>query len=219
MIVIIAAMEKEAATLIEKFSEKKQLTIAGKTAYEGKIFGKSVTLVISGIGKVSAAIAAQAAIDKYFPECVLNFGTAGGLGEKVSAKNFYVIGECCQYDFDLTAIDDVPVGYIQDYDTVFFRANTEDLNFLPEIKLATSDRFTNAEQDVATVKKLGCAVTDMECCSIAQVCSSNGVNFYAVKAVSDVLGSGIQAEEFNRNMEAIRNAFPAVIQKVLENIK
>ncbi len=212
-------MEKEAAALIEKFSEKKQLIIAGKTAYEGKLFGKRVTLVISGIGKVSAAIATQATIDKYSPEYVLNFGTAGGLGKKVSAKNFYVVGECCQYDFDLTAIDNVPVGYIQDYDTVFFRTDTEGLNFLPEIKLATSDRFTHAEQDVTTVKKLGCSVTDMECCSIAQVCASNGVKFYAVKAVSDVLGSGIQAEEFNRNMEEIRNAFPAVIQKVLENAK
>lgn len=219
MIVIIAAMEKEAAALIEKFQEKKELTLAGKTAYDGKLFGKSVLLVISGIGKVSAAIAAQAAIDKYSPEYVLNFGTAGGLSEEVSAINFYAVNECCQYDFDLTAIDNVPVGYIQDYDTVFFNVNTEGLNFLPKIKLATSDRFTCMKRDVATVKRLGCSVSDMEGCAIAQVCTSNGVKFYSIKAISDVLGSGIQAEEFLRNMETIRNSFPSVIKDVLENVK
>ncbi len=219
MIVIISAMEKEAASLIEDFSERKKLIIAGKEAYQGTLFGKDVLLVISGIGKVSAAIAAQAAIDKYSPEYVLNFGTAGGLCNKASARNFYAVSECCQYDFDLTAIDDVSVGYIQDYDTVFFKIKTDGLDFLPKIKLATADKFTHADEDVVNVTKLGCSVTDMECCAIAQVCISNGVRFYAVKAISDVLGSGIQAEEFASNMETIRAAFPAVIKKVLESVK
>lgn len=218
MTVILAAMEKEAAALIEKFSDKKELKIAGKTAYEGKLFGKNVLLIISGIGKVSAAIAAQSAIDEYSPEVVLNFGTAGGLGESVCAKSFYAVSECCQYDFDLTAIDDVPVGYIQDYDTVFFKSYTENIDFLPKVKLATSDRFTHEEKDVKIVKELGCSVTDMEGCAIAQVCASNNVVFYAIKAVSDVLGSGIQAEEFSSNMNYIRQNFPSIIEKVLERL-
>lgn len=218
MIVILAAMKKEASALIENFDEKRQFSFAGKTAYEGKLFGKNVILAITGIGKVSAAITAQAAIDAFSPEYVLNFGTAGGLSGEVSPRNFYAVAECCQHDFDLTAIDDVSVGYIQDYDRVFFPAETEGLNFLPKIKLATADKFTHEQKDMATVKKLGCSVTDMEGAAIAQTCLSNGVKFFCIKAISDVLGSGIQAAEFNGNMSYIRAEFPAVIKKVLDSV-
>ncbi len=218
MIVILAAMEKEASALIENFDDKRRFLLAGKTAYEGKLFGKEVLLAITGIGKVSAAITAQAAIDYRSPEYVLNFGTAGGLSGEVSPRNFYAVSGCCQHDFDLTAIDDVSVGYVQDYDRVFFPAVTDGMEFLPKIKLATADRFAHEKTDVETVKKLGCAVTDMEGCAIAQTCLSNGVKFYCVKAISDVLGSGIQASEFTSNMSYIRNEFPAVIKKILDNV-
>ena len=84
--------------------------------YSFDIEGKSAVLVISGIGKVSAALTTQLLIDKYSPEYIFNFGTCGGLNNNVKVLNFYLIEKCCQYDFDLTKFSYVGVDvskYIQ----------------------------------------------------------------------------------------------------------
>lgn len=217
MIVVVVALKREAEKIIEKITEKEELFIAGKSVYKGKLFGKDAAVIISGIGKVSAALATQAAIDRFSPEYVLNFGTAGGLGDRVKACEFYAVKRCCQHDFDLSDIDDVARGYIQDYDAVYFPAETKGL-CLTEVSLATADRFTHKENDLAAVADMGCDLTDMEGCAIAQVCLSDGVKFYCIKAVSDVIGSGTQGEDYNANVKKIAEKFPAVIKNAIENI-
>lgn len=217
MIVVVVALKREAEKIIEEITEKEELFIAGKSVYKGKLFGKDAAVIISGIGKVSAALATQAAIDRFSPEYILNFGTAGGLGDRVKACEFYAVKRCCQHDFDLSDIDDVARGYIQDYDAVYFPAETKGL-CLTEVSLATADRFTHKENDLAAVADMGCDLTDMEGCAIAQVCLSDGVKFYCIKAVSDVIGSGTQGEDYNANVKKIAEKFPAVIKNAIENI-
>lgn len=217
MIAIVAALKREADKIIEEIKDKEEISIAGKTVFKGKLFGKDTAVIISGIGKVSAALATQAAIDRFSPEYVLNFGTAGGLGDRVKACGFYAVKRCCQHDFDLSDLDDVSRGYIQDYDAVYFPAETKGLN-LPEVSLSTADRFTCKENDLSAVADMGCDVADMEGCAIAQVCLSNGVKFYCIKAVSDVIGSGTQSEDFNANMKKIAEKFPSVIKNAIERI-
>ena len=57
----------------------------------------------------------QAIIDKYSPSTIINFGSAGGFDGKTQALEYYNVDKCCQYDFDLSELDPVPIGYIQDY--------------------------------------------------------------------------------------------------------
>lgn len=217
MIAIVVALKREANETIKEMQNVKEHTLAGKTVFTGNLFGKEAAIIISGIGKVSAALATQAAIDKFAPEYVLNFGTAGGLGDRVKACGFYAVKRCCQHDFDLTDIDDVARGYIQDYDAVYFPAETSGID-LPKVSLATADRFTCKPQDLAAVADMDCDVADMEGCAIAQVCLSDNVKFYCIKAVSDVIGSDTQSGDFNANMKKIAEEFPAVIKKAIENI-
>lgn len=213
---IIVALSKEAARFIEKTRLTEKTKLANKKIYSG-VFGENeIILAISGIGKVSAALCAQAIIDKYSPDVLINFGTVGGFGDKVSAKNYYAVDKCCQYDFDLSDLDDVPVGYIQDYDSVFFDVKTCD--FLEKRSLATSDKFTCKDKDVKTVNNLGCSLCDMEGAAIAQVCASNDTPLYIVKGVTDVFGSGTNAEQFNENLKAVSDGFPDVIIKLLKTL-
>lgn len=215
-IAIIVALEKEAKNFIEKNNLTRTASVASKKVYTGVIGGHNVVLAVSGIGKVSAALCSQAIIDKYSPNVLINFGTVGGFGDKVSAKNYYAVDKCCQYDFDVSDLDDVPVGYIQDYDTVFFDVKTCD--FLEKRSLATSDKFTCKEKDVKTVNNLGCSLCDMEGAAIAQVCASNAVPLYIVKGVTDVFGSGTNAEQFCENLKAVSDGFPDVIIKLLKTL-
>ena len=120
MIGIVVALKKEAENFLLGIKDVKEIKLADKPTYLGKVDDVDFALIISGIGKVSAALSTQLLIDKYNPSAILNFGTTGGMNNSVKVLEYYLVDKCCQYDFDLTELEDVPLGYIQEYDTVFF---------------------------------------------------------------------------------------------------
>ena len=217
MITFIVALEKEAECLLSNFENLAKKLITKKTIYEGTLFGKDVALIISGIGKVNASMATQMAILRYKPDFVFNFGTAGGTNCSLNVGDFIQVDKCCQFDFDLRDIDDVPLGYIQDYDCVFFDCNKINTG-LKKASLATSDRFTECKNDNDTILSLNCSLRDMEGCAIAQVCISNDIPLIIVKGVSDVFGNKSTSEQFKENLNAINVAFPKIIQQILNNL-
>lgn len=217
MIAFIAALNDEASPVIDIFTEKNKTVLYGKTVYTGKFYGKAAVLAISGIGKVSAALTCQILINAFSPDIIINFGSCGGADGTVTPLNYYCIDKACQYDFDVSDVDDVERGYIQEYDRVFFTAQTKYAGFLRTATLATADRFTNKEEDIAAVKKMGCSVCDMEGAAIAQACAGCNIPLYIVKGISDVHGSGVQYEQFEKNLKAVGDGFPAVLKKIIEN--
>lgn len=214
MIGFIIALSSEAQTLLEVMEEQKQLNINDKIAYEGKIDGKNVIIAISGIGKVNAALTTQLIIDKYSPDFIINYGTCGGVNSSVKILNYYLIEKCCQYDFDLSELDNVPVGYIQDYDTVFFKNYTIGID-LQKQTLASADRFTCHKSDVDTINSMGCSLCDMEGGAIAQVCTSNKIPLIIIKGITDIFGNGTTSEQFYNNLKAVAKGFPSVIIKTI----
>ena len=76
MIGIIGAMDEEVAMLKEKLTEVQVETKAAMDFYKGKLEGKDVVVVRSGIGKVNAAMCAQILADVYHADHVINTGIA-----------------------------------------------------------------------------------------------------------------------------------------------
>ncbi len=218
MIGIVVALKSETNSLLDKFNNKKEIMLADKPAFLGEISGHKVILAISGIGKVSAALTTQIIIDKYSPDFILNFGTCGGMNNSVKIRNYYAIEKCIQYDFDLTKLEDVPLGYIQEYNTNFFLANTTGLDSFEKRNLATADKFTSNPNDVKTINDLGCSVCDMEGTAIAQVCTSNNIPLVMIKGISDVHGSGTHAEQFFKNLKAVGQGFANTIENVISSV-
>ncbi len=213
MIGIIVALKKEANGLIDSLTEKSEFCLSGKQFYRGKFLGHEVIIALSGIGKVSAALSAQTLIDKFSPKYILNFGSVGGIKGEVEVLKYYAIEKCCQYDFDLSSLDNVKVGYMQDYDTIYFYPQTDCLDFLKPANLSTSDRFTEKPSDIETVKSLDCNLFDMEGAAIAQVCKSNDIPLYMIKGVTDTYGSGADINTFYQNLDKVCKGFDAVLQK------
>mgnify|MGYP003301554930 CR=1 FL=1 len=218
MIGIVVALKKEVQALLEKVDNLAKIKLLDKDAYSGKINGRDVIIAISGIGKVNAGFVTQMIIDKFSPDFILNFGTCGGLNNSVEVLNYYAIEKCCQYDFDLTELDPVPLGYIQDYDTVFFPASTIGLEDMKKSIVASADKFTSKKSDVDTVNQMGCSLCDMEGGAIGQVCLSNNVPLYMIKGISDVHGSGTAQEQFFKNLSQVGAGFPSVILSAIEKI-
>ena len=215
MIGFVVALQQEAKTVLEKTKAVEKTAKNGKKIYFGDINGKNFALIVCGIGKVNAALSTQFLLDNYPVDFVINFGSVGGIKEKTQALKYYAVDKCCQYDFDLSALDNVPVGYIQDYGTVYFYPKTDKLKFLPLVGLATSDRFTEKKADISTISDLKCEIFDMEGGAVAQVCTANGKTFYIFKGVTDVHGSGNDKNTFYENLNKVCAGFYPVLAKLL----
>ena len=72
MIGIIGAMDEEVAMLKEKLTEVQVETKAAMDFYKGKLEGKDVVVVRSGIGKVNAGICSQILVDLYQVDGIVN---------------------------------------------------------------------------------------------------------------------------------------------------
>lgn len=217
MIGIVVALKSEAMPLINKIQNAKEIKLCNKPCFIGKLADKDVALIISGIGKVSASLSTQALIDKLGATAIINYGTCGGTNSSVNVCDYYIIDKAFQFDFDVREIDDVPLGYIQEYDRVFFNAKFIDIG-LNKQSLATSDRFSKSEIDLNNILKNGCFLRDMEGCAIIQVAISNDTPVYLVKGVTDVYGSGTDGEQFVKNLSKVCENFPSIIIKLIKNI-
>ncbi|MCQ2387323.1 MAG: 5'-methylthioadenosine/S-adenosylhomocysteine nucleosidase [Clostridia bacterium] len=214
---IVVALEKETAELLKLLNVKKQFILASKKVFKAEFNKSTIYLIISGIGKVNSSLCTQLLIDKFNVSAVINFGNCGGLEPNVKVKSLYRIDSCFQYDFDLSYLDKVPVGYIQDYGTKFFPVSTDKLNGLELKRLATSDRFTYKTEDVDVIKENECDIFDMEGGAIAEVCMANNVPLYIIKGVSDTYGSE-QVNQYEENAQCLREAFPDQIFNLLTEL-
>ncbi len=217
MIGCVIAMEREAELLLDQMEIKKTQHMCGKTVYFGNALGHELVLVVSGVGKVNAAVGASAAVQAG-ADVLLNFGAAGGLHAGTEVGKIYLIDRAVQYDFDCTQLNGLPVGTLD--------GETE--NFLPlfcpalpyeKRALGTGDRFNDSPSDHALLLGLGCDIRDMEGGAIAEVCKYAGVRFASVKAISDVYGSGSTTEQFRENCAFALADLKAELKTILDALE
>ena len=77
MLGIIGAMDQEVARIKDCLEDVSVERRAGMDFYSGKLKGKPVVVVRSGIGKVNAAMCTQILADCYQVDGVINTGIAG----------------------------------------------------------------------------------------------------------------------------------------------
>ena len=222
MIGFVVAMEKEAKLFLNRLDFFEEQTIAGKKIYVGRFLNQEIVLIISGIGKVNASFSTQILIDKFLPRLIINFGVAGGkANSNLNAGDVVLLNKICQYDFDLSEIDNVSVGYMQDYDTVFYKTDYKMYkgNAFKICSCATGDRFTKNEYFLKIIKDLSANVVDMETGAIVQVCTANKIKFLSLKLISDVDGSDKSIfKQYAENVKSICDKIPDAIEELILNL-
>ena len=172
--------------------------------------GEGDVLVVSGIGKVNAAAAAQKAIDDGADE-ILNCGLVGGLDPAMSVGDVFEVSQAVEYDFDLAVLNGTGLGVHDERDTPYFDCAAK--GAYPVRILASGDRFTNDLKDVEDARSLGASLRDMEGAAIAHVCERNGMKCRMIKVVSDVHGKGSMTGQYLQNREStlarLRASIPA----------
>lgn len=198
MLGIIGAMDEEVSKLKEKMTDVEIKKKASMDFYRGKLMGKDVVVVRSGIGKVNAGICTQILVDEYLVDGVINTGIAGSLNADIEIGDMVLATDTVQHDVDATGFG-YELGVIPRMETSTFIADKKlrDLakecceRVNPDIKVfcgrvVSGDQFVSdkaKKQYILENFKGYC--TEMEGAAIAQAAYLNNIPFLIIRAISD----------------------------------
>jgi adenosylhomocysteine nucleosidase len=229
---ILVALEVEARGLVQHLARS---TAASPqlSVWEGVIEGTRVVLVITGVGKVSAAVATQFTCDAFDPTSLLVVGLAGATDSDGQRGQVIVASGALQHDMDARPFTDAR-GVIPSLGKTVFGADP-----------ALSEKLRNAAESVVDnpgLVRSGTVLTgdqivtsrvvrdgllsdfpdgacfDMETAAIAQVAHQNRIPWAALRITSDaadenfnlkdVLGFGVDtaADLFDQIVRAFLKA-------------
>ena len=129
-------------------------------------------LVISGIGKTNAAMAATFGCLAYSPAAVFNLGAAGGVDPDLGLGDCFQVSEILEFDRPKWREDGV------------FTHKPAILKMIKKVRLATQDKpiLTPGERENLSRHV---QIVDMEAAPIVQVCKKFAVPCHVLKFVSD----------------------------------
>lgn len=193
---IIGALEGEVASIIDRLEGRSEHTVSGIKFNTGTIFGKDIVVARCGVGKVFAAICAEAMIISFAPALIVNTGVGGALDSRLRPLDIVFADRLVQHDMDTSAIGD-PVGLVSGINKVYFDADARAIELLSGAAerlgvnhlvgtVATGDKFIATKEDKATITdRFGAAACEMEGGAIAHVAFVNSTPFVVVRAISD----------------------------------
>jgi adenosylhomocysteine nucleosidase len=224
---IIGAMDVEVSCLKNAMTTISTKTHAGLEFLEGALCGCDVVLVKCGIGKVNAALCAQALIDVFETVYVINTGIAGAISDKLRPCDIVLSTDAVYHDFDVTGFGYPPLSIpgmnsVFKADSLMLKAAleaAESLGFSRAMhsgRIATGDVFVASRQKKLDIRALCDPLcVEMEGAAIAHVCVTNKTPFLIIRCISDMADdSGHEAYEFNEKTAAETSA--RLVMKMLQ---
>ena len=206
LIGIIGAMQVETEGLVAEMTEKKVETVSGVKFTSGKLCGRDVVVATCGVGKVFAAICAEAMILKFGVTALLNTGVAGGLLPELEIGDVALADKVVQHDMNTTALGD-PQGLLSGINIVEISTSNKLLKPLCEATaeleyngavgtIASGDLFVAKQSTKDYITKTFDAIAcEMEGAAIGHVAYVNEVPFAVLRVISDG-GDGMEFTEF-----------------------
>lgn len=197
MIGIIGAMDVEINEIKSRVENRAIQTISGRTFVSGQLNGQDVVVSQCGIGKVNAALCAEAMILAYKPDLVINVGVGGGLNVALKYGDIAIADKLVQHDADTSALGD-PVGLVSTVNKVYFECDEHAVSCIKSVvdemdgvrgmigTIATGDQFiSGAAIKARIVSNFGAICCEMEGGAIAHVCCVNNVRCAVIRSISD----------------------------------
>jgi 5'-methylthioadenosine/S-adenosylhomocysteine nucleosidase len=167
--------------------------------------GGRLEVVVCGVGKVAAAMAAQRACDVMAPRALISIGVAGGIESESEPGRLIIASAAVQHDFDARPLASARGGTV-------FQANAEvaerlrrgaeaaveDPRVVRSGLVLTGDQIiaSRATRDGILADFPEGACFDMETAAVAQVAYANHVPWGGVRITSD-------AADENFNLDAV----------------
>ena len=226
---IIGAMESEVSKLCDDLAGKEIVEYAGLRFFTGILEGKDVVIVKSGIGKVNAALCAQALVLKFNVTKIINTGIAGAFAKGLGVFDFVVSTAAVYHDFDTTAfgykagqVPGMPESFAADSQLVDTAITAfEKTEFAKQHKIvkgvvASGDQFISDSGVKKTIQaNFEPACVEMEGCAIAHTCYLNKVPFVIVRCMSDMADESVE-QTYAFNEDVCAAACACFVKKIME---
>ena len=223
---IITAMADETTPLYQKMGKATgEINVAGVTIFKFEIDGNEIFLVRSGVGEIRAAMTFQLLVDRFDVDAVLNFGFVGSLDNRFEVGDLVLAEKVVHYQFDTSAIDNVPAGQYDGNDSVFFSVDNgliekvqKELDTkLPQVVVASGDKFIASREDKEHLRTFGADICEMECAGLVIASVRNNVPLLSIKVISDKADERADisfGEVVRRGLTRYEQIFPAVLKAV-----
>jgi len=213
-ILILAALAEEGDALFADAGTKRDGAFAPRRL---TVNGHDLTIVISGLGKVNAALAAGMIGGD--ADLFVMSGTCGSLG---AAPGAYWLAEAVQHDYGANEpgrfrryrAGEWPIGEAGES---HFAAMPDPGLGLPHARIASGDSFVACPDAAADLKSLGATLVDMEVGAVAQVAARLGKPWAAIKAVTDE-ANGASADDFHANLVRAAHSAGREIERLIAAI-
>ncbi len=169
-----------------------------------------------GWGKISAAATAQATIDRWQPDVLVNLGTCGGFEGCITRGTIILVSQTIVYDIIEQMSD--PTEAISHYSTKL------DLAWLPALLphpvvrglLVSADRDILPTDIPGLVEKYAAVAADWESGAIAWVAQKNGLGCLILRGVTDLVGAaGVEAYD---NMPIFHENTKKVMKRLIKQL-
>lgn len=200
-IAIIGAIHEEVNALLGHMSGYQRFEHMQFVYYRGQLAHKEVMVVLSGLGKVNAALATNFVIERFSPQYLINIGSAGGLAQTLSVGDVVVSSAVFYHDVDATLLGcaygqlpDMPAQFQADSHLVALAekalASATNLQFTKG-SIASGDAFVSDAAQIRLIQQRfpDTAAVDMEAAAIAHICHLYQVPFVVTRAISDLVGN------------------------------
>ena len=223
---IITAMAGETTPLYQKMGNATgEINVAGVTISKFDIDGNEIFLVRSGVGEIRAAMTFQLLVDRFDVDVVLNFGFVGSLDNRFDIGDIVLAKKIVHYQFDTSAIDNVSAGQYDGNDSIYFTADKaliekvqNELSYkLPEVIVASGDKFVASKEDKEYLRTLGAQICEMECAGLVIASQRNNVPLLSMKVISDKADESADisfAEVVRKGLTRYEQIFPSVLKAV-----
>ena len=237
---IASALHGELRALLPLLDAAHTVDLAGRRFHLGRIAGRPVVLVLSGVGKVAAATTAALLIEHFGAHELLFTGAAGGLHEGVSVGDVVVARTLIQHDMDASPLFprfEVPLTgrsrfaadaglsdalaaaatrCLAQAEALIGRRHLTDFGIarprLHQGLIASGDRFVASAAESRALRTLlpDALAVEMEGAAFAQVCADFGRPFAVLRCISDRADDSAHVD-FNRFIAEVASVYTRVV--------
>ena len=208
---IITAMDKERVRISALLENRQEIKIEGIQFTDGRCGRQEILLASSGIGKVNAALCAEAMLRLYHPDALLSTGVAGGIGEQLHVMDVVAGSEYCYHDVwcgkpnAIGQVQGMPERFAGDKKLLdaadmlaLMRPGTDGGSRIHRGLIVSGDQFIEDNDKLAAIKAdfpMALAV-DMESAALAHTCFVKNMPFMSFRIISDVPGTEKHAGQY-----------------------
>ena len=217
---VIIAMDKELELFSSSINNMQKEELHQRCYYQGKSHNKELTVVVSGIGKVNAAVCTSDLINHFHCDFIINIGISGGLDANLQIGDF-VVGDDITYH-DVWCWDENKYGQVPGMPECYHSAPEISALFkdLKHGLLCCGDKFIVTAEELNQIKQLfpQALAVDMESAAIAQTCYLHNISFISIRQISDTPGIKHHAEQYEEFWKNAPQHSVSMLNRLLEKI-